>query len=334
MKFQPLQVRTVLEKAGEKLKAVWAARNEWRGKALRVLPVHAIERYDTVGERVNVILSPAYYWYKSAPVTLKNLRAAKRIAPSVFFSWIPEGTYRYFVFEEGAGYGFIACNEDEVVARLNDQGLKSQYIERIFFAQSALKECPAAVQIGPQSALMQVDGAWVALPLGYAPGAEPFDETPRTLSGPSIKIAKVRESGMDRKRFIAAAVLLLLLMGVQGIDLWRQQKALEQIENERQARLEKARLPQTSFQLESIERRLNAVAEAQSALRIRLGDLLAVNIAPARLESLELEAGKITAEFSAGKDDEEAALAGKLKTRFPKADITASNGRLKMALSW
>lgn len=334
MKLPPLQLQPILMQAKAKAEALWAQRSRFAPKPLPTLAVHPDGRYDEVNERVNVVLSPAYYWYKSSPVPLKSSRAAMRVAPSIFFSWIPEGNYRYAAFKEPNGYGFIACDPQATTARLAAQGLNTALIERIYFAQSALEGVTQPQQIGAQHALVSVKGVWVVLPARYAPGAQPYDTAPRTLPGPSLKVGRVRESGMSRKHFAVAAVLLALLIAAQGIE-WRQAKVnIQKLEAERQAALEKARLPQTMLQLESIERRLSTAAAQQASLREQLSALLALNTGASRMERILVSTTGIEAEYMAGTDEQEAALAALLRNRFPEAKVASSNGRLTVAIAW
>lgn len=335
MKLQRPQLRSIIGQIGEKLKTLRTAAQRWGAKPLPVVIVHSGERYEHIAQRVNVVLSPAYYWYKNTAIPLKSPAAARRIAPSIFFSWIPAGgRYRYLSFKENQGYGFIACDPDEVAERLARQGLDSRWIERFYFAQCALDSGQSPLAVGEQGALMHVSGAWVAVPRRYAPQAQSADESPRMLDGPFLRVAKVRESGMSRRHFAVAASLLLLLMGAQGVNLWRDRTEAARLEAARAALLEKARLPQTTLQLESIERRLTTIAAAQTRLREQLSDLLALPVAPARLERLQVLSQKIEAEYAAGNDEAEAALAGTIKARFPGASIASSNGRLTVAISW
>lgn len=168
----------------------------------------------------------------------------------------------------------------------------------------------------------------------YAANAERFDDSPRVLKGPFLKIARVRESGMDRKRFLVAASLLTLLIAAQAIELWRTTQRTAALETERLDLLSQAHLPETSLQLESIERRLSTIALAQSGLRERLSDLLSLGFSPSKMEALRVVPGRIEAEFSAASSEQEAVLAGLLRGRFPESAIVSENGRLKMALTW
>lgn len=90
VKFQASQAQQIIQGVRAGLEKFQALKSRFRPKPAWVLLVHPDERYDAVDERVNVILSPAYYWYKHSPITLKNLRAARRVAPSIFSHGFPK----------------------------------------------------------------------------------------------------------------------------------------------------------------------------------------------------------------------------------------------------
>ncbi|MDR2638202.1 MAG: hypothetical protein LBC09_00010 [Helicobacteraceae bacterium] len=300
----------------------------------RLVLAHPDLRFFDTNDKVGVILSPAYYWYKRSEALFKSRRLAKRFAASVFFGWIPEGSYHYYAFKEEGGWGFIACDPVEATRRLIDQGLDARLISRIYFAQSALDPAQSPIALSQNTALSFVNGAWVALPLKFAADAQPFDQTPRVLSAPSFAPPRSREtSDMPRKRFALAASFLLIVIAALAVDIFRISSLANAYESEREEILTRAKLPATQLQLESIERRLTQIASAQQGLRLTLNKLL--TFAPtARLERLDIEGRTITVRFAPTETIDAKTIIERLKAAAPEAEAKEQNNQVWAVAKW
>jgi hypothetical protein len=300
------------------------------GGAFDTIIVHSGERYDLFNHKVNIVLSPAYYWYKRSDIAFKSLFSARKFAPSIFFSWVPEGKYRYYVFKETEGYGFIACDPDAVKSSLIAQGFDLDMIGRIYFAQCAIDAELSPVRAGVSSILAIVNGAWVALPSSTAENANEFFAPINTRKQPSLRISRsLYEPGGDikdikQRSFIYAAALLILLFSALLIDIFHIKAQNSRLQAAQEEILENAKLPSTLLQLESIEKRLNATASGQYAIREKLSKLLG-SIQNACVESIEIKDGRIEAVVRPNFPDNSEALAGQLKTALNGSRIEVLN---------
>jgi hypothetical protein len=305
-----------------------------RSTQTRAVLAHPDLQFFNLGDKVNVVLSPAYYWYKRSNAPFKSRRLAKRFAASVFFGWIPEGAYRYFVFKEGDGWGFIACDPSDVTQRLIEQGLDTTQISSVYFAQSALDPIEQPIALSQHTVLSFVNGAWVALPLKFAADAKTFDQTPRVLSAPSFAPPRARSaSDIPRKPFWFAASLLVILIATLSIDIIRISRLTGANEADREEILTRAKLPDTQLQLESIERRLTQIAVTQRGLREALNKLF--TFAPtARLERLDVEGRAVAARFAPTDTIDAQTIIDRLKAVAPEAEATERDDRVWAALRW
>ncbi len=292
-----------------------------------VVLAHPDNRYESIDGRVVVILSPAYYWYRRSEIPLRSARAARRIAPSLFFGWLPEGQFRFLAQKESDGhYGIYALD-------LEEQGLLPDRIERIYFAQAVLSKEQTPMQASDESALDFIDGLCVSLPLAYlSTTAKPAADL--APFGPSIRLGRVRSAGMSRGRFLWMAALALLV-GASGAVQWYHYAALEaHFVQQRTDQLKSARLPGTSFQLDAIERRLAGVAKEQTTLREHLSTLLRTPMQDAHMAQLLFESNKLSARFQVSGADAQASLASLLKERLPGAQVSAEGEILSLELQW
>ncbi|MDR2152471.1 MAG: hypothetical protein LBO72_06595 [Helicobacteraceae bacterium] len=295
---------------------------------------HPDLKFFNLQSKVNVALSPAYYWYKRSEAPFKSRRLAKRFAASLFFGWIPEGSYRYFAFREDNGWGFIACDLAATTQKLIEQGLDSMQISRIYFAQNALNPADQPIALSESAALSFVDGAWVALPAKFAADAKPFDESPRALRAPSFAPIRSRETNdISSGRFRLAASFLLTLIAALAIDIFRLSAAASAADRDREEILAREKLPATRIQLESIERRLTQTASAQQGLRLTLNKLL--TFAPAaRLEKLDIDGRTIAARFAPNDAINAQTIIDRLKTALPDAQAVEQGGKVMAAAKW
>ncbi|MDR3347678.1 MAG: hypothetical protein LBN32_03595 [Helicobacteraceae bacterium] len=307
-------------------------------KSCEAIVVHIDTDCKGIEERVNVVLSPAYYWYKHSDVAFKNLRAAKRFAQSIFFSWIPEGNYRYFVFKETSGYGFIACDTAQTRARLIAQGMDVYLIDRLFFAQRALDKTYSPIRVSEDTLLASLQDVWVSVPLSFAKDAQrldrlTIDRRQSSFRLPRAKMPSDESADINRKTFAYAACLMLFFAAGLVIDLWRVTHRTNDLERAAQEALEAAKLPQTLLQLESIEKRLTATAKSQYALREQLAKVLA-SAQNGRIESLKLESNSITALYRPTFSSNLAAFSEQLQSSFVGAQATISGELVQVVIKW
>ncbi|GHV01575.1 hypothetical protein AGMMS49521_2080 [Campylobacterota bacterium] len=305
--------------------------NLFASSPFETMIVHQDSRYDDVGSKISVILSPAYYWYKHSDVAFKSLYAARKFAQSIFYSWIPEGSYRYFVFREPQGYGFIACDPLFVRNKLIGQGLDIYLIDRVYFAQSTLSEECSPLKISDSHELVSLQSVWVTLPLH----SETHNEAQLLARPPYFRPqrARVETEDIGKKSFALAAVLIVLLGAALLTDIVRMRGAIDRFETTRIAALENAKLPTTLMQLESIEKRLSAVAATQYGLRERLSKLLG-NAQNAKVESIVFEARSLEIRLTPNEGSNTEAIAKAIVSGVQGATSRTDRNQLIVSVKW
>jgi hypothetical protein len=328
-RIKPLAIRERIKRPSRPFRFTLPSLSFGAG-AFDTIIVHSAERYDFLDHKVNIVLSPAYYWYKRSTIAFKSLFSAKKFAPSIFFSWVPEGKYRYYVFKETEGYGFIACDPDAVKNSLIAQGFDLDMIGRIYFAQRTIDAELSPVKAGASSVLAIVNGAWVALPSSTVESANEFFAPTDIGKQPSLRISRSlsEPSGavedMEQRSFIYAAALLILLFSALLVDIFRIKAQDSRLQAAQEEMLASAKLPSTLLQLESIEKRLSATASGQYAIREKLSKLLG-SIQNARIESIEVKDGTIEAVVRPNFPDNSEALAGQLRAALNGAKTEVLN---------
>jgi len=223
----------------------------------------------TVEEAVDVVLSPAYYWFREEVLPAKNAAQAKKLAPAFFDAIIPEGEYEYLAIPRGERFWLFAYDPALISERLSDAGLKASQIRAVYFAQLECEGLETALEIDERHVLAVVEGVVSVLPARYAPAEQKVGEfcASKPRSRHKVSVSLFRSGWLDEKqlgRLIALAVVFLALYVGNYLQLrhqYRQQLVREYTLKEHYG------LPETSFQLKSLVRSLESRQKRQLRLR-------------------------------------------------------------------
>lgn len=222
-----------------------------------------------VDEPVNVVLAPSYYWFREAVLPAKTAQQAKKLAPSFFDGIIAEGEYEYMAVPHDERFWLFAYDPQMIADALLDAGLKRGQVRAIYFAQLECGLLDAPVRINEQEILVANDGVLGVLSMQYSNAAGSVEalcaQSPRSRHKVSVNL--YRTGWLDEKQLARLTVVAVVFLGLYLGDYlinrhqYKQQLIYEQTLKERY------RLPETSFQLDSLQRSLNAKASRQMRLR-------------------------------------------------------------------
>jgi len=218
---------------------------------------------------VDVVLSPAFYWFREQVLPAKNAQQAKKLAPAFFDAIIPEGTYEYMAIPHRDAFWLFAYDPALIAEVLADKGLKPTQVRAVYFAQLECKGLETALKIDDAQILVDNEGVLSVLPARYAEAAETVEsycaKTPRSRYKVNISLFRsglLDEKQLGRLTVIAIAFLAVYLAGfLQLRSQYKQQLVREY------ALKEHYKLPETSFQLKSLLNSLEGRRKRQLALR-------------------------------------------------------------------
>ncbi|RXJ68316.1 hypothetical protein CRV08_08680 [Halarcobacter ebronensis] len=94
-----------------------------------------------IDDKVNILLSPEFYWVREFEIPIKNKKEALKYLPELFVEILPDEEYNYYAIKKSENnfLGFAYKNEVilEAIKRAN---IKKQNINKIYFAQNELYE--------------------------------------------------------------------------------------------------------------------------------------------------------------------------------------------------
>ena len=281
-----------------------------------------------------LILSPHYYYAQPSQVAFKSTAQAKKVAASLFMSTLSEKkrqNLHYVVQKNGTqNYTFIAYDPQSIKERLIAQGADTKLIKGIYFAQSYFFPCQEPIGVSQKEGLICVEGIWVMLESCYIDAPlkplRPFlEKTPKEAK--SIAVPGLRGFDLLSYKWPLAAALILTvsLFALKELSLSR---SLALWEHKHIALKKSYKLPQTSFELNSIMKSLNKKAKAQNFIREKLYKVSKMrHDFKGTLQSIQARGDRF--KLSAAPNE---TLYVKLKKAFKKARFTQNEQSLTLEL--
>jgi len=302
-------------------------------KEPETLFVHTDGEY-TIGEKkVNLILSPAFYWCRREKVGVKNARSAKKIAHSVFESNIPAGEYKYIArkTKKEGEFLFFAYDEEKILKKLLELGINSNKINNTYFAQTEFDNIETPLKITERSALIVADSIVSVIPAEFAGEMTELDFNSIRLSKKRVGIRRYNSLGIKASKIYtlsAVAALFSIILLFEN----RYYRSYLDIETKKgEDMLKKASLPTTKFQLESIKKSLKKRETENIDLKkeiMKFADI--ANEDDITIEEIRITTGNIFVAYSSKKITDVQQM---IKKSYPKAKVAQSNDRLKVEIA-
>ncbi len=244
-----------------------------------------------------VLLSPALYWVRSFELPLKSEKEAKKLLPSLFEEFLPEGEFSYFGYFDGERYIGFAYEEEKIRQLLLHKGVDLAQLEAFYFAQSELDEDMLPAQLGHEWMLASIDGIVVKLPFMKGTQSKALDLSSLALSSKSIKIERYA-APIERKTLYALCAIFLLFALLYGLEWWRVDQEVVRIQKRSDEIFARYSLLPTMTQNRSVLKKYEKIDTKQKKLRKMVAALLKASQATGgSLQSLRVEKESLHALF-------------------------------------
>ncbi len=249
-------------------------------KRLKILFLDKETHYSGSDERLNIILSPSYYWFKKETLPVKYVSQAQTLAPSQFDSIVPEGSYKYAVIKKDDLFWLFAYDEARIAEKLKELGIKPSQIEAFYLAQNEFDNLNVPLAISSNRVLVHNEGVLSVMPRAYVDATHSLDAAldQLTLSKHKVSLNLFQNSVLDEKwiyRFSAISIVFIVLY-LTSYLLFKSD--LKELRTEQYALTQQYELPETSFQLKSLMRSLTSKEDRQIALRQHLKKLFSLRL--------------------------------------------------------
>ncbi|NOQ31451.1 MAG: hypothetical protein GQ570_10035 [Helicobacteraceae bacterium] len=219
-------------------------------------------------EKVNIILSPSFYWVQKVTLPVKYLYEVNKLLPALFDDLLADddSEYSYEAYKKDDYYMAFAYKESVIKEALAKKNIPLDNIDKIYFAQSEFSEIDSALSIDSQSVLILKDELVIKLPLIMVETYKELDLQKFKLSSHNIAIAKYNNI-IDPKVLKTTFALALALIVILSIELFVKSSSLNSLEDIESSIYKKASLSSSSRQNNSIYKQLNKTYKEQSSLR-------------------------------------------------------------------
>jgi len=290
-----------------------------------------VSKSDRIEERGNyaVILSPEFYWIKSAKLPVTKVKDAIKLAPSVYEGSLPEGDFSFEARKVGDDFIMIAYNKKQITKELEKVLPYKSDIKEVYFAQDALSHIKECTSVNERAALSNMNGIIIQVPRSCTNTSDTLDAK---LADATFGKSKVKLSSFDNELLSSKDIMLIAsIVGLLFVALIGEyivyKKALSDLEERRSEIIANNDLPRTSIQLKSIKKSLTKKFKMQKALRERLFAISKMKLEKGEyIQSIEEGTKGMTLEiFMASKEREAAIKKGISKTLKIKESSVLEN---------
>ncbi len=217
-------------------------------------------------KKINVVLSPSYYWFIEKKLPIKFTFQAKEYLPSIFESLTPSGKLSYLAIPKGDTFWLFAYDDQKIIKALEDNGINISNVEKIYFAQNVFSK--DAIDLENDYSLVDIKGTITRVPTALVNVQKYLSKIPKNefvlTNGVNLKRYK---SFIDEKILYKVFIplsLLILLYAVEIVKLWHINKNLSE---QKEKIFSQYNLPSTTFQNRSILERLENIYKKQKNIR-------------------------------------------------------------------
>jgi hypothetical protein len=116
-------------------------KNKGHIKNIFVVPKHSY----TINEKVNIILSPEFYWTKKVVLPVQNLNQSKKLIKSIFEEDLGDiKNYQFITIQlKNEEFLSIAYNQKEIKSKLAEANISLDVVNNIYFSTLELKSYEA-----------------------------------------------------------------------------------------------------------------------------------------------------------------------------------------------
>jgi len=246
-------------------------------------------------KRVAMILSPALYWVRVFDLPLNNEKEAKKLLPSLFEEFLPDGEFSYFGYYEGERYVGFAYEERVIRELLVKKGVDLTKIDSFYFAQSELSVDMLPARVADGWMLKEVDGIILKLPFLEQTELKELDLQMLQLSKRSIKIDHF-VAPIAKKRLYMFSLLFVLFGFLYGLEWWRINKEVVDLQKRSSELFSRYNLLPTLTQNRSILKRYEKIDKKQKRVRKVVSILFkVVYLTKGYLQSISIEKQRVSA---------------------------------------
>ncbi len=266
-------------------------------------------------EVFDLILSPSFYWVKHVSIPIKSTSELKKFLPSLFEDTVPEGKYSYYAYPDGDAYLAFAYDDKSILNSLSKQGLNTEQINKVYFAQSEFQDLQEAVSVDEDSVLDIEDNVVVKLPKELVNTSVPLNLDEHVFSTHEITLARYSHIATT-KSLIQFGLFMGALIAIYMLELIVSEIKIKELEAAPLHLYTEHKLPAARIQNEVIFETLQKQYQQQIKIRQLSKEILDLKLAKNEYISLyDLQPKKLTVKLSLDSLKKSSAIIGALKKK-------------------
>ncbi len=267
------------------------------GKSNRRLLIYRDMPNIDINGHIDIILSPQFYTFLREELGIKFTYQAKQIAPSLFDDYLEDTqNYQFFVYRDGEYWNFFAYNIDEISKFLEERGLKSYQIDKIFFAQELVEYLNSgAVELGDNLCLNSIDNIVTVVPKRLMGDDYEYNKLKEIPLKKGISISSSFGSLIPFKYTLILTTLLFILGGIFVAEANRVKNSIRDDEEKLDLLLQRDTKLSSKRIRESILSQYEPIDKIERLKRDTLVDISKLLSITVRLKELKLNDRKISA---------------------------------------
>ncbi len=221
-----------------------------------------------ITSKSNIILSPEFYWAKKVALNVHFAYEVKKMAPSLFDGALPSGDFEYTVFKISKNnYIVVAYDILSIKEKLRQLGIKTELIERVYIAQSEFGSDDISLRVNDTCGMTMLDGVLVYTCLSFIDSDIMVEDVIKNRKLTKNYIYSKQITKIEPKQLTLLIWMIFLMSSILVLDIAKLYKSDNQLSTQKEDFIRENSLPQTSYQLKSVQDELQSIDKTQTDLR-------------------------------------------------------------------
>jgi len=287
-------------------------------------------------EKVNIILSPSFYWVKLFTIPVDTIDKALFLLPNLFEDYFDIAGYSFYTTKVGENqYLSFAYDEDKIIQKLKEISIPQSKILNIYFAQNEFKDiatveeqksfrCGDEVFVYEKELLVKIPNHLV-----IETNIDEINISKINLSLHCIQLFSYKKLTSNKTGYLASSILLgfSILLFVQTF-LFQQLASEYPIKSE--ILKKEYSLPTTTLEANAIVTEYQKIQRGYKEIRDAISYLIDANkVDRGTINGLSLEKNLLTVSYQNGDIEK---LEPYIKQKFRKSTIKSEDGKIKVRI--
>ncbi len=229
--------------------------------------------------KVDIILSPEFYWVRIFDIPVKNISQARDVLPTLFedvVNSVNELSYQVQKLEENKYLCFAYCNK-KIYEAIKDSGINLSFVNSVYFAQNECKDFKQFM-VDDKSFLYTEDGILVKVPNDLLLEKLDLNEYINSINLSSNKVdIKLYNNILSTKQIYFIISVCFLVSFVNFIKIYDYKSESSIIENKINQEKEQSNLPSSILQVDAIINKYKTISNVEIQKREALDYILKNN---------------------------------------------------------